>query len=142
MINVRRISYPEDREPYIQAFLWQRVNQTLYGDNIGFTDLDAFCCPGDETLDLAIEEDGALLAFCSLMLRGPKSCQAALIAPERPRVRSIIAGIQALQRAYFDDLGYYYLYVSLSDGEEFDRARKLARLLGWREVNPNYFEFH
>ena len=142
MINVRRLSFPTDRTQYSQAFLWQLEQQELYGENIGFHSFDEFVRAGDKTLDLAVEEDGRLLAFCSLILQAKGCCRAAVIAPKRPRIRSILAGLRALQRAYFGELGHFYLCVCLPDGNQFDRARRIARLMGWREVNPNYFEFH
>lgn len=141
MAIARRV-YPErDDAVYAQAWMWMLDQGDIYAQNTGYDSYDTFRSPGYEVIDFAVEEDGRLLAFCSLMLRAKGTCQAALIAPVRPRVRSILVALQSLQRSYFTDLNYYYLFVHLPDGKQFDRARRVARLMRWREVTPNYFEY-
>lgn len=141
MTTFRRVYPDKDQLIYTVAWMWMFQQGELYAENAGFDNFDSFCHLAFEAIDFAIEEDSRLLAFCSLILRGKGNCQAALIAPARPRIRPILSALRDLQKAYFEDLGHY-LFVSLPGDEQFDRARTIARLMGWRQISPNYFEYH
>src|SRR5262249_21387823 len=127
-------------EDYRVAWQWMREQPELYAEIVGFDDFEEFASHEAEQIDFALKGDGRLIAFASMVLRGRKVCEFELITPPRPRVRSILALLRSLERAYFDALGFVALYTQYPDSPKYDRPRRLCRMFGWREPQPNYFE--
>jgi hypothetical protein len=142
-VTLRRVHPEADKAVFSAAWLWIQEQRERYAEIRGIDSFGEFLDCGPDDLAFAIEaaEDSRLLAFAGLTWKAKGCCEFILIAPARPRLRPIIAALQILQRAYFDELGFYYLFTSWPDDDLREGARKLARLMGWREVRPNYFEF-
>jgi len=140
MLRLYRIDYPNHQYEYFTAHRWVRAQPDLYREIVGFDDLTDFARHPVEQIDFALREDDWMIAFASLVMRGRKVCEFELITPPRPRIRSILALLAELQRAYFEDLGFVALYTEYPDDPRFDRPRRLCRMFGWRERKSGYFE--
>jgi hypothetical protein len=141
MLELYRITYPEYRSLYTIAWDWMRDQPELYGEDVGYDDFSEFIAPPSERIEFALRQDGKLIGFAYFLLRASKTCEFGLITPPRPRVRSVLALLRELQRAYFEQLGFTTLYVEYPDDPRWDRPRQLCRMFGWPERKPNYFEF-
>lgn len=143
MLNLRlhRINYPEHGSDYQTAHYWMREQPDLYGDDIGFNTFGEFTHPPLDRIEFALRDDDNLIAFAYFVRRAPKICEFGLITPARPRVRSILALLEELQRQYFETLGFVALYTQYPDSTKYDRSRRLCRMFGWVERKPDYFEY-
>src|SRR5262245_32489087 len=141
MLRLHRLDAEATPGAYVTTWKWMRQQPDLYSEVIGFYDFTDFVRHPGEQIDFALRDDGELIAFASLVLRGRKVCEFELITPPRPRVRSILALCGELQRQYFEDLGFAVVFTQYPNDPRYDRPRRLCRMFGWRESKPNYFEY-
>lgn len=138
---LHRINPLEHEEDYRTAHHWMGEQTHLYSEIVGLKDFEEFVHHKVEQVDFALRNDGQLIAFASLVLRGRKVCEFELITPPRPQVRSILALLRWLQCDYFETLRFLALFTSYPDDPKYDRSRRLCRMFGWREPRPGYFEY-
>ncbi len=136
MIDIRRLQDPAD-PAYALAWVWMQEQPQLYEHLHGFSNFEQFIHPNFEVIDFAIEFDGEMVAFAALMYRGPKRCQFCLVTPPKPKLKPLLLGLHCLQAAYFLQLSFNELYISLRPLPQYDRARKLAKRMGWRCLNDD-----
>jgi hypothetical protein len=139
-LRLRRLDPKMDQPDYLTAWAWMDAQPDLYRQNWGFDDFYQFIAPPFQVADFFIEDDDQPLAFASLLEHKPGIHQFCLIAPARPRVRAILRVLAELQRRFFAEMGGWYLFISLQDAPQFDRAARMARMMGWRQIQPRYFE--
>ena len=139
-LNIRRLAYPADVATYQAVHSWMQQQSDVYGHLHGFDDFEAFVRPDFDVLDFSLEADGELIGFAAWMPRGKGICQFCLVTPPKPRVRLLLQLLWLMQRLFFEQLGYHLFYVHLRPLPQYDKARRLAKWMGWREVNHDHYE--
>ena len=137
MIDIQRLSYPADSSTYFTVWNWMQAQPQLYEHLHGFDVFERFVRPDFEVADFAFWYDGELIAFAALMYRGSKRCQFCLVTPATPKLRPLLEGLRCLQATYFIQLGFSELYVHLRPLPQYDRARRLAKYMGWKRLNDD-----
>lgn len=136
MIDIRRLQNSAD-PAYVLAWGWMREQSQLYEHLYGFDNFEQFIRPDFEVADFAIEFDGEMIAFAAFMYRGPKRCQFCLVTPSKPKLKPLLLGLHCLQAAYFLQLSFNELYIHLRPLPQYNRARKLAKRMGWHSLNDD-----
>jgi hypothetical protein len=140
-MRLHRINFPTDRMDYATAWSWMREQPDLYSEIIGFDSFGDFVEHPGEQIDFALKQDGELIAFASLVLKGRRSCEFELITPPRPRVRSILALLRELRDQYFEVLEFLYFFVVYPDDPRYGRPRRLCKMFGLRQNGPHVFDY-
>ena len=137
MIDIRRLSPSTDVATYHQVWRWMQAQPELYEHLHGFGDFSAFIRPNFPVLDFALKVDGKLIAFAAWIYRGEKRCQFCLVTPPNVKPKVLLAALYNLQALYFLQLSFDELYIHLRPLPQYNKARRLAKRMGWTRVNDD-----
>lgn len=143
MLRLHRVRWPENRADFVDAWHWMREQPELYNFEAGYDSFGDFTEPPLERIEFALRRDGELIGFAYLIYKGTKCCQFCLITPPGPRVRSLLALLQCLEREYFETLGFTYVFAVCPDDPRYDRPRRLSLMFGLLPMkeSPHVFEY-
>lgn len=137
VIDIVRLKYPQDQTAYRQVWGWMQAQPDLYEHLHGFDDFKQFVSPDFEVVDFALLDNGEMIGFAAWMYQGGKRCKFCLVTPPKVKLKRLLIALRLLQASYFLQLSFNELYIHLRPLPQYDRARKLAKLMGWTRVNDD-----